>query len=263
MKKVGFVQFQVEFGNPAANLAAIGRLVRAVPGTDLLVIPELATTGYDFRDRAEAASFAEEYGQGQTSECLQRLSRETGTSLVMGYVERSGNHIFNSAMVVTPGGMAGNYRKVHLYSRENEIFDKGDAPFQVFDTPVGRIGVMICFDWIFPEAARSLAMKGAQIIAHPSNLVLPWCQRAMFARSVENRVFSITANRTGTEERAGRKLEFTGGSQVLDPAGSLLASADSTQQLAVVADINPTSADDKQLNPYNNLHGDRRPEFYV
>jgi predicted amidohydrolase len=262
MKKVGFVQLEVEFGNRAKNLDAIERLVNSADGADLLVIPELATTGYEFRDRAEAAALAEEFGNGPASEFLMALSGKSGATLVMGYAERSGNSVFNSALVCGPDGMIGNYRKVHLYSRENEIFDKGDEPFKVFDTPAGRIGVMICFDWFFPEAARSLAIGGAQIIAHPSNLVLPWCQRAMFARSVENRVFSVTANRTGTEDRTGRTLTFTGGSQVLDIHGSTLASAGADGNAAVTVEIDPCQADNKQLNPHNNLLQDRRPDLY-
>jgi predicted amidohydrolase len=122
--------------------------------------------------------------------------------------------------------------------------------------------MMICFDWFFPEVARSLALDGAQIIAHPSNLVLPWCQRAMFARSVENHVFSITANRTGREARAGRELVFTGGSQVLGCNGEvLLAAAEKDKSLQVTA-VDLAQANQKQMNPWNDILASRRPELY-
>lgn len=122
--------------------------------------------------------------------------------------------------------------------------------------------MMICFDWIFPETARSLALQGAQIIAHPSNLVLQYCQRAMYARSVENRVFTITANRIGTEERAGRTLTFTGASQVLNPRGDTLVSAPGDEEHVGVAEADLTHADDKHITEYNDLMAQRRPDMY-
>jgi predicted amidohydrolase len=122
--------------------------------------------------------------------------------------------------------------------------------------------MMICFDWVFPETARCLALEGAQIIAHPSNLVLEWCQRAMFARSVENRVFTVTANRIGTEDRAGRKLTFTGASQIVSPSGEYLVRAPGTEEHVAVAELDPAEADDKHVTELNDLWQDRRPELY-
>jgi predicted amidohydrolase len=122
--------------------------------------------------------------------------------------------------------------------------------------------MMICFDWFFPECARSLALRGADIIAHPANLVLPWCQRAMFARSVENHVFTVTANRIGTETRAGRSLTFTGGSQILSPNGEQLVAAPVTGEHAGVTQVDLTMARDKTTAGRNDLFGDRKPELY-
>jgi predicted amidohydrolase len=165
-------------------------------------------------------------------------------------------------MLATPDGELHNYRKIHLFSRETELFERGDAPPPVINTPAGRVGLMICFDWFFPETARLLALAGAQIIAHPSNLVLQFCQKAMYARSVENRVFTITANRVGAEERVGRRLVFTGASQVLDPKGNTLVSASDDGNHAGLCTIDPSTADDKQVTPHNHLFRDRLPELY-
>jgi predicted amidohydrolase len=121
---------------------------------------------------------------------------------------------------------------------------------------------MICFDWIFPEAARSLALQGADLIAHPSNLVLPYCHAAMATRALENGVFVATANRVGTEDRAGRSLTFTGGSRVIDPRGRVLAAAGTASEETIVVELDPAAARDKTITAHNDRLGDRRPELY-
>lgn len=263
LKTIGYVQPAIDFGDVAANFARVKNLLAGRRNIDLIVLPELAFTGYEFIDAKETARLAEPQTGSPTSEFLAHLSNEHNAVVIAGYPERAGNKIYNSAMIVSEGKVIGNYRKIHLFSRENDLFTPGDAPPAVFDTPAGRIGVMICFDWFFPEVARSLALGGAQVIAHPSNLVLPWCQRAMFARSVENHVYSITANRIGTETRAGRSLTFTGGSQVLGVDGTVLTSAPTHAESAEFVQVDITAADEKQLNPYNNLITSRRPELYT
>lgn len=262
MIRAGFVQFSPRFGDVSANLESISRTVRDHPDADLLVFPELAVCGYEFVDRDEAVSFGESAIDGATARCAAELAGERGTTLVIGYAERDGDRVYNACLLATPDGRLVNYRKLHLFDREKERFDPGDAPPPVVETPAGRIGLMICFDWYFPEVARVLALQGAQIIAHPSNLVLDKCQRAMFARSVENRVFTITANRYGTESRAGRDLTFTGASQILSPNGDLLAQAPVEGDYLGIAEINPAEADDKHATKLNNLFEDRRPEHY-
>jgi predicted amidohydrolase len=127
-----------------------------------------------------------------------------------------------------------------------------------------RFGMMICFDWIFPESARSLAILGAQVILHPANLVLPYCQRAMFARSVENRVFVATANRVGRETNAfGDDLHFTGGSQVVTPDGEYVLTLNDSESAIRSVRIDPSLADKKALNEFNTILQDRRPELYI
>lgn len=262
MAKAGFAQYEVKFGRREENFATIRRKVEEARDADLLVLPELGATGYEFVDRDEVADLAEQAGHGPTSDLLRELSNRYGMDLVIGYPERDGDRFYNSCMLVQPDGSLTNYRKLHLFSRENELFSPGDAPPPVVETKACRVGMMICFDWFFPEVARLLALNGAQIIAHPSNLVLTFCQRAMFARSVENGVFSITANRTGTEERAGRSLTFTGQSQVLDTRGEALATASPTEDCVRLVELEPTHADHKQINPHNHLLHSRRIDVY-
>jgi predicted amidohydrolase len=257
-----YLQCEVAFGNHAANAATIRRLLADAPHFDLLVLPELAFSGYDFRDRDELHALAEPFHDGRTIALLRELARERNTVIVAGYAERATEGCYNSAMLVCPDGAAHNYRKIHLFNREQDVFLPGDAPPSVVDTPAGRIGMMICFDWFFPETTRCLALAGAQIIAHPSNLVLPWCQRAMFARSLENAVFTITANRIGTEDRTDRTLTFTGGSQILNTKGETLASAPTDREYFGIATFDPTQADDKSIAGRNDRFGDRRVEFY-
>lgn len=260
---LGFGQYLPVFGERETNFRTIERIVAQGAEADLLVLPELGATGYEFRDREEVASLAETFGTGPTSDLLRALAARYSVTLVLGYPERDGERFYNSCMLATPDGSLYNYRKIHLFSRETELFAPGDDPPPVIETPAGRVGLMICFDWFFPETARLLALGGAQILAHPSNLVLDYCQRAMFARSVENGVYSITANRIGTEERAaGRRLTFTGGSQILDTRGNTLASAPRDEEAVGLATVDVQAADNKQITPYNHLLGSRRVDLY-
>jgi predicted amidohydrolase len=123
---------------------------------------------------------------------------------------------------------------------------------------------MLCFDWIYPEAARALSLKGADVIAVPSNLILPWCQRAMVIRAVENRVYTVVANRHGTEARGGGQeaLTFTGGSQIVAPDGEILASLGADEDGDASAEVDPAEARDKRVTPENDILADRRPSFY-
>jgi predicted amidohydrolase len=201
------------------------------------------------------------------------VARATGTTLVAGLAERDAEgRLFNSAVVVAPGGLVATYRKVHLYFEEKQHFAPGDLGFPVVratarDGTAYRLGVMICFDWYYPEAARTLALKGADVIAHPANLVRPDCPRAMPIRALENHVFAVTANRTGREVKGGATegpaLAFTGQSQVCSPRGEVLLRAPRTGDHVGVVAFDPAEARDRRLTPHNDLLADRRPEHYA
>ena len=258
----GYCQYEVIYGDWEANARIVREAVGGLRGPGVLVLPELAFSGYDFPSQDALARLAEPFEGGPTRELLTTLAAQTGLVLVAGYAEREVGALYNSAMAVSPDGLARNYRKLHLFNRETTLFDKGNLPPRAFDTPFGRIGMMVCFDWFFPEVMRCLALDGALLIAHPSNLVLPWCQRAMFTRCLENRVYSITANRIGTETLAGRSLTFTGASQVMSTKGETLIHAPVDAPDTCMTCIDLSEAASKQLNEYNNLFSDRRTEYF-
>jgi len=254
-------QFNPLFGDTNGNIDKICRMTEEAQ-TDLIVFPELASSGYDFKNKEELQSLALDFNNGSEIERLKETAKDTDTYIVVGLAEQDRDKLFNSAVLIMPDGKIHVYRKNHLFDREKSLFDPGDKPFSVVETPIGRIGLMICFDWIFPEAARLLSLGGAQIICHPSNLVLSFCQRAMFARSVENGVFTITSNRIGTESRTDRELTFTGGSQILGNRGEMLAQAGADTEEIISADIEPALADEKMITLNNHILNDRRTEFY-
>jgi predicted amidohydrolase len=263
--RIGFVQFTPEFGAVERNREALCALV-AEADADLLVLPELALSGYQLRDRAEALELSEP-ADGPTARALgAECRRGRGRHLVVGFAERGagpdGARVWNAALVVGPGGALGTYRKTHLFGAEPDWSEPGDSGFRVWDLGGCRLGVMVCFDWAFPEAARSLALLGADVIAHPSNLVLAHCQRAMPVRALENRVFTVTANRCGAEDRTGAALRFTGRSVIAGPDGAVLAEGAGDHDDRAVVEIDPQRARDKWMTPRNHVLANRRPELY-
>ncbi len=199
MKRISFIQTVPMFGEVERNLERVEELFPR--DSDLVVLPELFNTGYLFLNREELLKLAEP-ADGRTYKFLAKLSEEHGTSIVAGFPERSGDKVYNSAMVIDEtGALVGVYRKTHLFGKEKMLFEPGDVGFKVFSLSGMKVGVLICFDWIFPEASRVLALEGAEVLAHPANLVLPYAQHAMLTRSIENRVFTVTANRSGEDDR--------------------------------------------------------------
>jgi predicted amidohydrolase len=176
--------------------------------------------------------------------------------------EKAGRKIYNSAVLTTPEGDHRIYRKTHLFFREKLLFDPGNTGFSVFTWRKINIGVMICFDWIFPEAARTLALAGCQVLTHPANLVMPYCQAAMVTRALENRIFCLTANRVGVEKNRFGTLRFTGRSQVIDPSGVRLLGFSRAEEAFRTVKITPHLADTKMVNRLNDLFKDRQTAYY-
>lgn len=260
MTTIACLQFAPTRASVAENWSRIERLCQT-PAT-LTVLPELATSGYLFADTREVAAIAEPC-PGPSSEFFRALAERKGTAFLYGFPERVGATIYNSAALVDADGVRGVYRKVQLFGREKELFAPGDEEWPVFELGELRVGVMICFDWFFPEGARILALKGADVIAHPSNLILPYCQEAMRTRSLENHLYTATCNRIGDEAVGEIRAHYTGKSQITDPYGERLAAATADGEELILATIDPALARDKRLNRYNDLLGDRRTEFYA
>ncbi|MDY6970855.1 MAG: nitrilase-related carbon-nitrogen hydrolase [Thermodesulfobacteriota bacterium] len=261
--KIGLYQNRPVFGDVNRNVEQAVTTLSQV-NADLIVLPELYNTGYQFISRQELEGLAEEIPSGKTCQAFMALARTQEVFFVFGLAERDGERLYNSAAVVGPDGFIGKYRKTHLFSEELSYFDPGGTGFRVFDLGLAKIGVMICFDWWFPESARALALLGAEIICHPANLVLPHCQAVMMTRSLENGVFTITANRVGTESRGGKHpLMFTGQSQIVDNQGKVMAKLGENETGVLLTDIDPGQARNKAITSQNDRFRDRRPQFYA
>jgi len=260
--RVGFIQNNPVFGDVGYNLSKIESLLTQHTA-DLMVLPELFSSGYHFLNQKEARKLSEHIPEGPTTQTLIRICGKNQTSIIAGIAERDENRSYNSAVVIGPNGYLGKYRKIHLFGTEKNCFDPGNSPLKLFDIGSTRVGVMICFDWRFPETARTLALSGADLIAHPSNLVLPHCPQAIITRCLENRIFIVTANRVGTEKRTqNNSLNFIGQSQVVDPDGDILCRASETKEETKIIEINIKKSRNKSITSGDNLFTDRRPDLY-
>src|SRR5438105_7118951 len=264
--RVAVAQIDPKLGEPGRNLdVCVARMEEAAAaGAELLVLPECAIPGYMFDSPEEAMPFAEEV-PGPSTERLEREAARLGLHVVCGMLEQDGDSLRNAAVFLGPDGLVGKYWKTHLPFLGVDRFTVPGDELPVFDTPLGRIGVEICYDLRFPEATRTLALKGADIVAHPT--AFPVAARIQtelitVARAAENRIYLLTANRVGKE----RSAEFCGWSQIVDPYGVRLAEAGATEELLLVADIDVERARDKDYiipGEYElYLFGDRRPDLY-
>ncbi|MCK4952165.1 acyltransferase [Candidatus Bathyarchaeota archaeon] len=257
--KVGYIQFNPVFGEKGRNVKTILKLLDegVQQGSDLIVLPELCNTGYVFRSKKELKSLSEDVPEGETTEVLATFAREKRVYVVAGVCEREKGKYYNSAILVGPTGFMGVYRKAHLFNREKIYFSMGDSQFIVYDVSKAKIGIMICFDWFFPEVIRILALKGAHLICHPANLVLPYCQTALLGAAIQNKIFIITANRIGVE----RGVRFTGGSQILNPNMKILSKSGKSEEVKVI-EIDIKQAENKKITEYNDLWSDRRLDLF-
>jgi predicted amidohydrolase len=264
--QVAVAQMEPRLGENERNLGAgLARFEEAVAaGAELLVLPECAIPGYMFGSLEEAMPFAEEI-PGPTTDALEAACRRLNAHVVCGLLEREGDVLHNAAVLVGPDGLIGSYRKTHLPFLGVDRFTTPGDELSVFDTPLGRIGLEICYDLRFPEVTRTLALRGADIVAHPTNFPMAakvQTEVITLARAAENRIYLLTANRVG-KERWG---EFCGWSQIVDPFGKRLVEAGETEEVLLVADIDVEKARDKDYvipGEYElYLFGDRRPGLY-
>lgn len=259
--KIGFLQLRPQFGRVKENVRAAKSLLGGISDATV-VLPELFNTGYVFRNVEELRGLAESTKTGYTVSELKKVAVANRLNLVFGMAESKNRKYYNSAVLITAKGKIYTYQKAHLFDREKLVFQQGTRTFSAIAVEEAKVGMMVCFDWFFPEVTRILAIGGAQIICHPANLVLPWCQDAMKTRCIENRVFAVTANRIGTEKRGTVSLTFTGQSQIVSPKGEILASAGERSESLKVVEIDPAEALDKSVTPNNDLFKDRRVALY-
>lgn len=260
--KIALVQFNPKFGEKDKNIDRAIQMMRR-HRFDLAVLPELFATGYLFTSKKEVHDLSEEIPNGFTTRRLQTFAKEKKIFLAYGIAERDGSKYYNAAVLLGPRGIIGHYRKLHLFDEEKRWFSPGNLPLSVHSVLGAKVGMMICYDWRFPETARTLMFKKADIILHPSNLVLPHGPESMITRALENRVFCVTADRTGMEKRGGKSLTYIGQSRVIDPDGNVLLRLGRTEEKVGVVEIDPKKARNKNINRYNNLIIDRNPRYYL
>ena len=266
--KAAAVQMDVKILDKEHNLDQIlSRLEQAASaGAKLVVFPECALSGYCFVSLEEAAPVAEEV-PGPSTEKILAAARRLECTVVVGLLERAGEQIFNAAAVVTPQGILGTYRKLHLPCIGVDWHTAaGDTPFPVFATPHGKIGISICYDCSFPESGRVLKLKGAQILAIPTNWPLgsdSW-QHTPPVRATENHLYVIACDRVGEE----RGFRFAGHSQIVDCHGTKLAEAGEVEEIIIYGEIDPPTADcNRVIRQPGKWEFDRiaarRPEMYA
>ena len=273
--RVAVVQFnpQVGLDNLESNaVAARQRLQRAAKeGANLIVLPELATTGYCFDSREEAFAHAEPVPDGRTVRGWIAFAKENQVYIVGCLPEVDGQQLFDTAVLVGPEGYVGKYRKTHLWNEEKLFFTPGNLGFPVFDTRIGRIALLVCWDIWFPETARIVSQLGADIICIPTGWV--WtppplydasgtCMAAYLTMTAAhaNNVFIATADRIGTERGAG----FMGNSLIAGTNGWPIGRiAGPDEDTILYADIDVVQARTAPIwNQLNDLQRDRRTDLY-
>ena len=265
--KVAAVQMDVKILDNQRNLARVLDLLEraAKDGAKLVVFPECALSGYCFTSREEALPAAETI-PGPSTEKLAVAAKRLGVSAVVGMMELAGDNLFNVAVVVTPEGIQGVHRKMHLpYLGIDRYNVPGDVPFTVFKAGQAKIGVNICYDCSFPESGRVLKLNGAQILAIPTNWPMgsdTWAHIPK-VRAIENHMYVVAADRVGEE----RGFRFAGHSQIIDVTGAALVEAGDIEETILYADIEPAHADENRVVriagewEFDRIAA-RRPEMY-
>jgi N-carbamoylputrescine amidase len=271
--RIAVAQYEPRVGELEHNRsqAVLWATAAANRGANLIVLPELASSGYVFGDEAEAQRAAEDPDDGPTVRALREVSAAHGCYIVAGISERAGDCRHNSAVLIGASGRMATYRKLHLYYDEQTWFQPGDE-LPIVDLPFGRVGMIICFDLWFPEPARALALAGAEIIAVPTNWVASfkrtvWDERGYcqgdyvaMATAAQNGVVMACADRVGVE----RNVNFIGASIIVGADGwPVSGPASKDEDELLVADVDLDSVEQaRRRTPRNHLHSDRRPDAY-
>lgn len=254
--KIGYVQYSPIIGEKEKNLEIIKRLLNGVSG-DLFVLPEMGTTGYPDSTKEKLLKSAEKLDGFLVTE-LTKIAKEKNACLVVGLPEVEGENVYNTTVVVGPEGLIASHQKSHLFMEEKKNFSAGKTPPTIFEWKGSKIGVGVCYDYMFPEFWRKMALKGVRLFCNTANFVSEYGFPVMRVRSIENGVFSITTNRVGMD---GEQM-YKGGSEIVDNRGHVLSKASDFDEEVEVVDVDLNLADDKVWNKINDLFKDRREELY-
>jgi predicted amidohydrolase len=266
--KVAALQFQIRVADKAHNMNKMEEYIEKAVAHEakFLVLPELANSGYVFNNRSEANNTAETIPDGPSMSMLLNKAREKKIYICSGLLEKDGNRLFNSAVLIGPEGFIGKYRKLHLWNEGKLWWDYGNLGLPVFHLPFGRVGMLICYDIWFPETTRMLKLQGADLILSPTNwdvdpkivtednLISP--EVACIMAHV-NSVFIVSADTCGYQ----RDIFFHGNSQIAGPLGKIARGSIKGEEI-ITAEINITDARKTQWTEYNDILMDRRTDVY-
>ncbi len=255
--KIAIIQFAPLIDNAEATLNKLEQLLNKCNDSELIILPELANSGYNFQTKTEAFDLSENIS-GRFISFLQQFATKLKAGIISGFNEREGDKLYNSAVFVDKSGVIGKYRKLHLFLNEPDFFEKGNLGLPVFEYNGYKIGMLICFDWMIPEIWRKMALNGVDLICHPSNLVLPYAQSVIPAYAIVNHIFIATANRVGTE----RGVSFSGQSIVANPQGKVIGRLSPEKEEILKIDINLSISKNKEITERNHLFNDRRLDVY-
>ncbi len=237
-------------------------------GAYIVLLPELANTGYMFNTRKEAFSLAEVVPGGETTQRWEELAKDRGVYLAAGIAEREGYSLYNTSVLIGPDGFIGSYRKLHLWNREKLFFEPGDLGLPVFHTPIGRLGMIVCYDMWFPELIRIYALQGADLILNVTNWVAGSeaerdsrvTEAVCVAQAHMSSLFVAAADRIGVE----RGQPFLGRSMIVSPTGEALAGPASFDEEEIVyAECDLSEARKrKRKTRLNHVVHDRRTDVY-
>ena len=268
--RVAAVQMDVAFGQSEYNLQRICERLQeaAYGGATFVVFPECAVHGYCFLSQDEAFEFGESV-PGRSTDRVAGACKKLGCYALFGLLEIEAGILFNSAVLIGPGALVATYRKVHLpLLGVDQFASYGNRDFAVHAVDGIKVGINICYDANFPEAARCLALLGADLIALPTNWVmgpgsLCTVDHVIHARALDNAVYFMAANRVGIE----RGFSFMGRSKIVGPDGQTIAEASAEAEEIIYASIDVTRSRQKHVVRIPGRHeshrfADRRPERY-
>jgi predicted amidohydrolase len=269
MVTLAAIQFDPRLGQKEANVAKSLELIKqaAKQGANLIVLPEMANTSYIFDTREECFSVCEKIPEGPTTKAWIKAAKDLNVYICAGIGEIDDDgKLYNSAVLIGPDGYIGTHRKMHLWCDDKVFFEPGNLGFQVFQTPIGRISMIICFDMWYPECFRILAGMGADIVCCPTNWIdgVPTELRTIgpelcLVNSNVNNIFIVAADRIGIE----RETKFPGKSCITGPEGWYRAGPASLENEEILySEVNLMESRRLNWNPMNVVHRDRRTDLY-
>ncbi len=256
----------------AQNIKTTVRTIESAAAQDvqLIVLPELATSPYQLRD-ADLCHWAEEIPASQTITVWSELCRKHNMNLVTGVLEQANGRYYNSAIHISPSGWQSCYRKIHLFGWERQRLSAGQQQPSVAQAGGAKIGSLVCYDLRFVELVRSVALNGIQLLCVPTTWTdvgkpepfdkfgLPAAAHLALGHAYANKIFMLVAGRVGTEAGVG----YLGSSLIAGPNGHLIAGpSDPDSEALLIADIDPSWADAKEIGTENHVFNDRRVDLY-